>query len=371
MLKHEKVKQYVIDYISEMKPNQKFLSRQAMCRKWDISRSTADKVVKNMVEGGWLYTIKGSGTYISPQKPIYNNRRLDKKIYTWTVLMPDVRYSIYPEMFKGIEKFAKEHNVDIIICNTDDDAQREFAYIKRMVSAKVDGFLIVPARFSMYSMRNYQYLKDRNIPFVFWNRSFDYMPEVPQICLNGYHGGYIATRYLLKMGYKRIAYMALTRFRSSMDRFFGYCSALNDVGIPYKQDLACIELPSDDFESIKTITKKMLQMPNPPDAFLCFIDKLAVPISQAIKESNLRISDDVGLIGFESSIKWTDNNMDEKLTCVVISSHESGYSAGKILYEIMKNEFGMSNTLLVHHPQLLIRETCRGFKNKNKGGDFN
>lgn len=364
MLKYKKVKQNAINYICELKPNQRFLSRQAMCMKWNISRSTADKIVEELINEGWVYSIKGSGTFVSPQRPVKSNRLSDQEALSWAVLMPDVRYSIYPEMFKGIEDFAKEHNIDIIICNTDDDSQREFAYIKRMVNAKVDGLIIVPARSSFLNIKNYQYLKERNIPFVFWNRTFDYMPEIPQICLNGYHGGFIATRYLLEMGYDRIAYISNTRFRSSMDRFFGYCSALNDAGLPYELELTCIELPDENPEHVKEITKKMLKLPNPPNAFLCFIDILAIPVSQVINEFGLSISDDIGIIGFESSIKWTDKNMDKKLTCVVINSYESGYCAGQVLYKLITNGNIAANTLWVHHPQILVRETCKGPKNK-------
>ena len=308
-----------------------------------------------------LYTIKGSGTFVSPNLPVMTQIRSEKATLSAGVIIPDVRYSQYPELFKGMEDYFHEKHVDLMVCNTDDDPGRELAFIKRLVAARVDGIIIVPS--AAQQLEGYAYLRKAKIPFVFWNRSVDMMPNIPQIALNGYHGGFIAARHLLSKGYEHISYLAPKRFRSSMDRFFGFDSALAMSGIETDRHIVKFLSEDENPEVFYTAADALLKSPNPPDAFLCFIDKMAPAVCKAISDNGLKVSDDVGVIGFESSIVWTDANMPPKLTYVGINSGKSGYLAARTLYHMMlaKEENWLSE-MIVTRPELIIRETCLGKK---------
>lgn len=365
MTKHALVKEQIIERLRDMQPRQRFLSRHAMCAKYGISRMTADAVAAELVSEGYLYAVKGSGTFVSPHLPPVSDSGADEAVYAWGVLMPDVRYSRSPDMFSGIERFARRHGISMTVCNTDDDADREHAFIRRLISGGADGLIIVPSY--QLNLDNYRYIKERGIPFVFWNRAVDALPWAPQICISGYHGGLIATRHLLEKGYRRVAYIAPRRFRSSMDRFYGYCSALEEAGVPQRSEDICLSLPDESDEAAYACVLKMLRRADAPDAFLLFVDRMAAPAARAVADAGLKVSDDVGLIGFESSIAEADERLPETLlTYVVINSAESGCRAAEVLYGMLRGKPREENTLIVVQPQLCVRDTCKGKKERRK-----
>jgi hypothetical protein len=56
--------------VSELKIDDRFLSEAELCKEFDISRMTANKINNQLVNEGLLYRVKGSGTYVkSPQVP--------------------------------------------------------------------------------------------------------------------------------------------------------------------------------------------------------------------------------------------------------------------------------------------------------------
>lgn len=223
-MKYQAIKKELLRVIEGMKPNERLWSREAMCRKYSASRSTIDKVVQDLQRGGFIYTVKGSGSYVAPME---GTAKLHESFTTrtWGIIMPDVDFQLAPELFLGINEYTRKHGIELLLLRSFDDQDTELRYIRMFIQYGVQGVIIVPCRAPLVNVRSYNLLRERDIPFVFWQRSMDAYPDAPQISLNGYYGGLIATTHLLDRGYERIAYIAPARFRSSMDRFYGYCSA--------------------------------------------------------------------------------------------------------------------------------------------------
>ncbi|XCP85396.1 GntR family transcriptional regulator [Roseburia hominis] len=61
-------------YIKEnhMKPHDRLPAERRMCEMWDISRTTLRKAVRKLEIEGKVYSVVGSGTYVSPPKYVRN-----------------------------------------------------------------------------------------------------------------------------------------------------------------------------------------------------------------------------------------------------------------------------------------------------------
>lgn len=357
MAKRKLVKDELRQYIELLEPNEKIPSRNFMCKKWNISRSTADAIILELQREGLVYCVKGSGTFTTPRKSKEDELVGDAKKQLWAILVPDMSFSLYPKAFLGIMKFARANNIDFMVRCTDDSSDTEYALIQHAVTTGVDGMIIIPALTTTENIRNYQFLIKAGIPFVFWQRSVDYMREIPQILLNGYYGGYIAAKHLLDKGYKRIAYLAMKKFRSSMDRYMGYCAAISEAGL--EVDHALVKIGIEEGEQINCI-KSMLHSLNPADGFICFKDDLAADVVYTAREFGLRISDDVGVIGFEGIISWLDDTLDIRLTYVDISYEESGEAAAQTLWNMAHGKAVHPEFPKVIPPKLIVRDSCKG-----------
>lgn len=120
---------------------------------------------------------------------------------------------IYISLLKGIEKVSEQSGTNTIICSSYKNGDKQEQYIKRMMVSGIDGFIIVPivAFDARESLRLYENLVCSKIPFVFCNREVEGV-EAPVVKSNDFYGGLIATRHLIRMEYRRIAYVCEQKY---------------------------------------------------------------------------------------------------------------------------------------------------------------
>lgn len=166
-----------------------------------------------------------------------------------------------------------------------------------------------------------------------------YMSDVPiDAVLPDYiTGASQATQYLLQQGYRRIAFLhGSSRYRSLVERFHGYCAALNDAGMPL--DPALIQpylskgLPTKGFHEMKALLESGTQF----DAVFCVSDRTAFGALQALQEAGLRVPDDVAVVGFDNVAQ--SSHTTPPLTTVNVPKRAMGEIAVHRLFEIMDGQ---------------------------------
>ena len=58
------------------------------------------------------------------------------------VLIPDIHYYFYQELYTGIESYFNKYNIRPILCSTLESKEREHEYIKSMSNGLADGIII-------------------------------------------------------------------------------------------------------------------------------------------------------------------------------------------------------------------------------------
>lgn len=357
MYKYLDLKDKIIKEINKLKPHQKLPSRPALCMKYDISRATVDKVFKELMDEGLVYANKGSGTFVS-QRDDYNLGHSKEKIKSWGVVVPNIMYDVCPGILRGIEDYAHPYDINIVICNTDNDAQKEHEYIVRLVNSGISGAIIIPAISATYDLMRYKYLLSKGIPFVFCNRGFDEIEDVPLVTSNDFYGGYIATKHLIEQGYRKIGYLSRIRYRTSMNRFFGYNAALLEAGIEIDRRIIATEIKNFRNSGISDTVSEMLSLENPPDSFFCHNDDLANSVYDVIVSRNLKISDDIGLIGYDNTNIC--EALGTKLTSVSFRNYEIGYKSADILFKLISGKQLEASNVFIFQPEIAVRDSCKG-----------
>jgi len=126
-------------------------------------------------------------------------------------------------------------------------------------------------------------------------------------------GAATAVRHLAELGRKRIAYLdGWGPELASADRRLGYESALSECGLELRKEY--VLLGGWSHVRAYELTQKALKLPEPPDAFFCASDVMAIGAVLAIQESGLRIPEDVCVVGFDDSEQAT--LMEPSLTSV-------------------------------------------------------
>lgn len=211
------------------------------------------------------------------------------------LVIPDISNLFFAEISRKIEDKGFEHGYSVILCNTDDDREKEKSYIDVLLEKQVDGIIFISAGASKENILDQV---DMGIPVVITDRDIPNLPS-DVVLIDNHEGGYEATRYLANLNHRRIACITGPSLMTpSALRVEGYKDALKDAGIPIDESLIC----QGDFryESGETCMRNLLNNPQPPSAVFVCNDMMALGAMRAIHEAGKRIPDQISLIGFDN-----------------------------------------------------------------------
>lgn len=202
--------------------------------------------------------------------------------------------TFYWEMYQEINAKAVKDNCFVLLEVLSIEEEKELTAPKLLREGKVDGLLILGAIQGSYL----KMLKEEfSEPLVFLD-FYDSEVHEDAVISNSFYGTYELTNYLIEKGHRDIAYVGTLLATSSItDRYFGYAKALAENGIALKEEWI---VPDRDqkrrvYEDVP-MPKKM------PTAFVCNCDLTAAKVIKTLKKMDLRVPEDVSVVGFDDYI---------------------------------------------------------------------
>ena len=352
MLRYKEVKQMLAELIADKRNGDRLPSRISLSRQLDSSRATIDKAIRELTEEGMLESRFGSGTYVA--------RRLDGVVSNqenWCLIVPDISEAVSAQLASGVEKEASARGANVILCSSDGRAEKQAEYIQRLMMAGVDGFLIVPAitRSAEENIALYRSLCRSQIPFVFCNRDVEGI-DAPIVKSNDFYGGYIATQYLIALGYRRIVFLSRQRYRTSVDRCQGYISALQERGIAIDRRLILM-LEQDSAGACGEALLRLLDAGIRVDAVFCFNDVIALETMRQLQQRGIRIPDEMGMIGYDNIDAC--QHAQPSLTTVSYQMTDIGRMAARVLSKLLDHGQTDGFAYYLLQPEIVVRSSCR------------
>lgn len=157
---------------------------------------------------------------------------------------------------------------------------------------------------------------------------------LPAIVPDEFGGGYDATRALLNKGHRRIGFINIHNTEpgipASVGRWQGYRVALQDADIPY--DSALVRFGTGSADDGYRFAHALMALASAPTALFCGNDRTAWGAYNALAELNLRIPDDVAVIGFDNQVIIAEA-LRPPLTTMALPHYEIGRRAATLLLE--------------------------------------
>ncbi len=202
-------------------------------------------------------------------------------------------------------------------------------------------------------------LEKNNFPYMLVSRNIEGLDK-NCIIVDDVAGGIMATEYLIKLGYRKIAHITgPLKVRGSINRLEGYKLALEKHQIEYKEEL--VEEGDFRIKGGYQAMKKFLKLSKPPTAIFAANDLLALGAMQVIQKKKYHIPKDFCIIGFDD-IRLA-SFVYPPLTTIRQPMLEMGALAVKMLLKIIEEgEFNQKKEVL--EPKLIIRESCRKINRK-------
>jgi DNA-binding LacI/PurR family transcriptional regulator len=197
----------------------------------------------------------------------------------------------------AIEEQACELGYDVVLAHTRNIPEREDACIRRFLARRVDGLFISPAYRIATEARVYQELLARRIPTVLLGQAAPFCAQFVCVQTDDLPASCALTRHLLKLGHKRIAFLAGPPATPwARERFEGYRRALRESGMDVDDKLVfqAGRTPEDGAKA----AAQMLAESARATAVQAVNDLVALGCARVFLEHGLRIPQDISLAGF-------------------------------------------------------------------------
>lgn len=210
------------------------------------------------------------------------------------LLVSDISNPFFPELVKSIETAAFERGYNIILFNTNYDAERAADYVRRLIELKVAGVALMTAELDPDLIKE---LQNRQVRAVFNDLGVvgEYMSN---IVLDYSSGIEEAVRHLISLGHQRIAHIAgSSRIRSGTIRREAFVEAMNKF-LPEADDSLIFE-GDFRFESGQMTAVKILESEELPTAVVVANDMMALGAMAEFKAAGLSVPHDISIVGFD------------------------------------------------------------------------
>ncbi|WP_026993965.1 LacI family DNA-binding transcriptional regulator [Flectobacillus major] len=270
------------------------------------------------------------------------------------VVIPDIQRPFFASVLAGIQHVASNAGYRVMICQSNESHSTETLNVQALISSQVDGLLISHS----IETTSFEHIKlhlNRGVPIVHFDRVCYELPTA-KVILDNFRGSYLLVEHLILQGCKRIAICAGPKdLLISKERFEGYVAALAAYHIPFDEALVYhIHFQKD--ESLVALNQWMA-LPEPPDAIFSVHHGNAIELLVALKERNVRIPEDIALVGFG----------DDQIAALIEPSltvfHQFPFKVGEIAANTLINNIiekdNFTPTTITVQGELIVRKSSQ------------
>lgn len=243
------------------------------------------------------------------------------------LLIPDIENPFFTSLARGVEDASQPTNLSVVLCNTDEDVEKEARYLDIALAEQMAGVIVAAAS---RRRSDFSALDARGMPVV----AVDRRPRaamVDAVMVDNQHGSEEATAHLLDRGYERVACITGPAGAStSEERLAGYRSAMREGGTADDWIRAYTRHADFRFEGGRSAMTELLTLPDPPDAVFVANNLMAVGALHALREAGVE-PPEFGILSF-GDVPWA-SLVRPPLTTVQLPAYDLGVAAAALLQE--------------------------------------
>ena len=267
-----------------------------------------------------------------------------KQMQTIGLIVPDIMNPFFPELARAIEDTALKAGYTVILCNSDEQAEKEMHYIESLQQKYIAGFIIASNQ-----LTNEQYCK-LNVPIVLLDRVFE--NDLPSVTSNNQFGAEIATNYLLTRNVKELAFFSGPKNLEPMQqRLTGFNQAVAEKNIKTH----IFESLFDFLHAEQSAFEALSKYPT-IDAVFASSDVIAMGVLKAAHKLGIRVPDELQVIGFDGIAMG--EIVTPSLTTVAQNIYALGEAATNMLVQQIKGEPLLEKHITIE-PKLIVRGTTK------------
>ena len=251
------------------------------------------------------------------------------------------------ELLGSIERELKERDYYLMMCFLSDTRE----LIQRVSAWNADGLILFGIMAEDYLEIQKQFKK----PQVYID---SYMGDLHlhgvNIGLDDRRGGYMAGRYLLEHGHRRIGFIADNFKGGDYERYCGFTQALSEAGIIGRES-DFIEVEPDE-QSLAACYERVYQRRHEFTAFFCASDYYALCLMNFLTDRGVKVPQEISIMGFD------DNIYSRMARPAITTIHQDATQKGALAVHHLMRQFDSDEAVsdqVVLPVELVERDTVR------------
>lgn len=265
------------------------------------------------------------------------------------LLVPNSVNPYFAELARGIEDACERNGYCVILCNSDDNPQKQRSYLRVLLEKRIDGLIVASVgedsdlQGSLANVRTPMVIVDRELEGV----------EADLVRIDHELGAYLATRHLLELGHRDIACIGGPASTSTAQlRLAGFQRALAEAEVKVNDE----HVVSSDFTSLGGYAAAaQLLDGRRPTAIFAGNDMIGIGVLRAAAERNICVPGELSVIGFDDI--QLSRYVFPALTTVGQSIRELGESAASLLLSRIAQPLRGEPEQRIVEPKIVLRES--------------
>lgn len=255
----------------------------------------------------------------------------------------DLGNPFYTEIARGIEDRLAVDGLTLMLCSSDEDPQREAAFLRQFAEQGVRGMLVTPTTATAERLLD---LRELGIGSVLIDATNDALPAVR---VDHVSGGRQAVAHLLARGHRRILFLGDDlKLQQARHRLRGAVEAVVEAGLPPAEVLVTQRLVSLDAAGGEEAILTVLEAEGPrPTAVFCINDMVALGVLRVLRRRGIGVPDEIAIVGYDD-LYWA-GELATPLSSVRQPMRELGWAAADLLLD------NSGTPGRVFEPELVVR----------------
>lgn len=270
-----------------------------------------------------------------------------QRSFTLGIIIPEIIHHYFSTVISGIEEIAYSKGYRVMICQSNEDYQREVINLQALIDHRVDGLLVSHSK----ATENFQHFveaTESRLPIVFIDRFVKEL-NTDRVINDDFQGGRMITQHLIERGRRKIMHLAAPRqLVVGRERLGGYMQALKDSGIEFNDELL---LQCDTPDGVLAQKDKILELASKIDGIFAVNDFTAIAAMQILQEAGYMVPGQIAIAGFGDDP--IASIVKPSLTTVEQKGFEMGKQAVKMLIERIETAHENIGTKTVVFPVVI------------------
>lgn len=149
------------------------------------------------------------------------------------IVVGDITNEFYANIIKGVYSVLDSNGYSVTLCNSNFDPDVELSHMQNAADSGFAGIIMITA---VETEALVNFLQNSSVPVILVNRYIKAL-DLDIIRIDNYRGGYMAARYLIDFGHKRIAHLSGPQnSEAPRDRLRGFRDAMIESGLAFTND---------------------------------------------------------------------------------------------------------------------------------------